>query len=159
MIEDIRFRERKLDDAITRWIGSGIQFPGTWDKITGRTRTNKSLSRINQSIHFILSTRKGERFFLPEFGCDLHDHVFDLNNRFFADIANMTIREALGIWEKRIVVVQVQVFTIERMNEYPRIYPHESGNYVPIEISYRTSRTNVDGNYVWPFRTSVYNLR
>ena len=38
------------------------------------------LESVYQSIENILSTRKGERLFLPEFGCDLEQFLFDLDS-------------------------------------------------------------------------------
>jgi phage baseplate assembly protein W len=38
----------------------------------------EDLEAIHQSINTIISTRKGERMFLPEFGLDIDEYLFDL---------------------------------------------------------------------------------
>lgn len=59
------------EKALLRVLGSGPSFPFTF-ATTGNIRAvalAQGLLKINQSIHAILSTRPGERVFLPEFGC------------------------------------------------------------------------------------------
>jgi phage baseplate assembly protein W len=59
------------EKALLRVLGSGPSFPFTF-ATTGNIRAvalAQGLLKINQSIHAILSTRPGERMFLPEFGC------------------------------------------------------------------------------------------
>lgn len=59
------------EKAIFRIIGSGPNFPFIFSS-TGRVKSveiSDGIKKINQSIHIILNTRRGERIMLPEFGC------------------------------------------------------------------------------------------
>ena len=38
---------------------------------------SKGVQKVNQSIHSIVTTRKGERIFMPEFGSNLRLLVFE----------------------------------------------------------------------------------
>ena len=108
--------------------------------------------KLHDSICMILSTRVGERFFMPEFGSRLHDAIFEQNDLIFKDLVDMYVREALGIWEKRISVVSVDV-GIE-----------SEGNIVPVTITYRITNSSMIGTYVYPFNvkdngdTEVYDI-
>lgn len=95
--------------------------------------------KLHDSICMILSTHVGERFFVPEFGSRLHDAIFEQNDLIFKDLVDMYVREALGIWEKRITVINVDV-GIE-----------SEGNIVPVTITYRITNSNMIGTYVYPF--------
>ena len=46
----------------------------------GRIAQARYEQRIEESIYLILSTAKGERVMLPDFGCGIHDLVFAPNN-------------------------------------------------------------------------------
>jgi hypothetical protein len=87
----------------------------------------------------ILSTRVGERFFMPEFGSRLHEAIFEPNNLVFQDLVDMYVREALAAWEKRITVLDVSV-GIE-----------DEGNIVPVTITYQITNSNMTGTYIYPF--------
>ena len=53
-------------------IGEGGQFNDMFSETKGNVNTNELFDRLDQSIFLILSTRLGERFFLPDFGSRLH---------------------------------------------------------------------------------------
>ena len=65
-------------------------------------------NEIEQAIRIILLTAPGERVMRPAFGCRIHDLVFEPNNRATAVQAERYINEALGRWEPRIEVTQVE---------------------------------------------------
>jgi hypothetical protein len=58
------------------FVGAGWSFPVDVDA-TGGIRLVRRETEIEQSIRLILSTAPGERPMRPEFGCAIHDHVFD----------------------------------------------------------------------------------
>jgi phage baseplate assembly protein W len=127
-------------------IGTGLELPNTFDEITGKTLSNSGLERINQSINHILSTRIGERFFLPEFGSRLYELVFEPNDYILEDLLKLYVSEALSKWEKRIKLLEVTP-VIEK-----------GGNTVPINIYYNLINTNMTANYVYPFNRDLYTL-
>lgn len=57
---------------------------------------------INQSLHIILNTQKGEDILRPEFGCDLLEHLDK-------PIDEAKIAIAIEIYEPRVKLLQVVV--------------------------------------------------
>ncbi len=64
---------------------------------------------IRQSIYMIIYTVPGERLMRPDFGCQIHDLIFDPANKQTAIIAERYVRDALERWEPRINLDQVSV--------------------------------------------------
>ena len=135
-----------ISDYQRRLIGTGLQSPNVFNDSNGTVNINSGIARINQSIYHILSTRIGERFFLPEFGSMLHTLLFEPNDYILEDMLIHYINEALTKWEPRITVLQV----------VPEVIEHD--NHVPITISYKLINTNSVVNYVYPFNREVYEL-
>ena len=96
--------------------------------------------RVQESVYLILSTAKGERLMLPDFGCGIHDLVFAPNDPTTAGLIQSHVMEALGRWEPRIDVVSVDV-----RNDW------DDEGQVLIEIRYVIKATNADRNLVYPF--------
>src|SRR3970282_1548482 len=88
--------------------GSGWGSPVSVDA-TGGIRLVSRETEIEQSIRLILSTAPGERPMRPEFGCAIHDHVFDGVDGRTAGRISFAVREALRRWEPRIDVLEVGV--------------------------------------------------
>ena len=63
--------------------------------------------RIEESIYLILSTAKGERVMLPDFGCGIHELVFAANNTTTMALVVQKVREALVAFESRIDVLDI----------------------------------------------------
>lgn len=128
------------------WVGSGARYPKMFDKYTGSTKISTDDERLCQSILMILTTRIGERFFLPEFGSKLHELIFEPNDYILKDLLEMYTREALDIWEPRIQVIAVDAQVCK------------GENTVPIIIHYRISNSNITKNYVHPFQRSAMEI-
>ena len=97
--------------------------------------------KIRQSIWIILSTAPGERQMLPEFGCGVHDLVFEPNTAALRGLVQARVRDALTRWEPRIDLLDVRV-------ESPA--PDER-NYLVIRVDYRVRANNTFFNLVYPF--------
>lgn len=85
------------------------------------------IESIYQSIYNILSTNKGERIFLPEFGSDLEDYLFELVTDITAfNILNRVV-EAIERWEPRVNLLynQCSVTPIYEENKYDVILVFE----------------------------------
>ena len=61
---------------MTEIIGSGLAFPLQVDR-RGGIALARDEQDIDQAIQLILGTAPGERPMRPEFGCGVHDFVFD----------------------------------------------------------------------------------
>ena len=121
------------------FLGIGWKFPLQVTP-SGKIAQAKYEQRIEESIYLILSSAKGERVMLPDFGCGIHDLVFAPNNPMTLTIVVQTVRQALVAHEPRIDVLDVSAETA----------PEES-NLLLIRINYRIRANNALGNLVYPF--------
>src|SRR3954465_11745981 len=87
-------------------IGSGLSFPLAVDR-RGAIALARDEQDIDQAIQLILGTAPGERPMRPEFGCGVHDFVFDSIDATPGGRMEDAIREALDRWEPRIQVQTV----------------------------------------------------
>ena len=95
---------------------------------------------VEQSIRLILSTTRGERIMRPDFGCSIHEVVFEPNSKETASQITFYVKDALDKYEPRI---EVQEVTVEA-NQTQR-------NYLDIHIAYTIKTTNSSRNLVYPF--------
>ncbi len=125
-------------------LGSGWNFPV---KLNEKNSIASSFyeQKVEESIVIILSTAKGERVMRPDFGCDIHDYVFELIESTTLTFIETAVREALILWEPRIEVMQVDVYS-PRMDE----------GILNIEIQYRIRYTDTTHNLVYPFFLEGY---
>jgi phage baseplate assembly protein W len=117
-------------------IGQGWHFPPQLDN-RGWMRLTHDDGEITQAIMIILGTAPGQRVMRPEFGCKIHELVFAPNNMATAGLAGRYVREALGRWEPRIQVKQVEVVPV--------------GEQLQIVIDYRVVSTHSNRSLVYPF--------
>ena len=96
--------------------------------------------RVQESIYLILTTAKGERVMLPDFGCGIHDLVFAPNNPQTLSAVVQEVRQALVTYERRIDVLDVATETA----------PGQP-NLLLIRVDYRIRANNALGNLVYPF--------
>jgi phage baseplate assembly protein W len=96
--------------------------------------------KVRQSIWILLSTAPGERQMMPEYGCGIHDLVFQANTATLRALVESKVRDALIRWEPRIDVIEVRVET-----------PPEARNYLLIRIDYRLRSNNSFYNLVYPY--------
>ena len=88
------------------FLGSGWAFPVRVDA-RGRVGLAHRERDIEEAMHMILLTPKGQRVMRPEFGCGIHDLLFAPNDATTAGLATYYVEEALGMWEPRIEVQDV----------------------------------------------------
>jgi uncharacterized protein len=124
---------------VTEIIGSGLAFPLQVDR-RGGIALARDETDIEQAIELILATAPGERPMRPEFGCGVHDFVFDSIDATTVGKMELAIRDALDRWEPRVVVETVE-FNLDEVAE---------GRLI-IDIGYRVRVTNTMRNLVYPF--------
>ncbi len=125
---------------ITRaFLGVGWKFPL---QVTpgGAIARSPYEQRVEESIYLILSTAKGERVMLPDFGCGIHDLVFGINDARTRSAVVQQVREALTNYERRIDVLDISA---DSSDDQP--------NLLLIRINYRIRANNAIGNLVYPF--------
>ena len=124
---------------MTEIIGSGLAFPLQVDR-RGGIALARDETDIEQAIELILGTAPGERPMRPEFGCGVHDFVFDTIDASTVGKMEQAIRDALDRWEPRVIVQTVE-FDLDHVGE---------GRLI-IDIGYRVRVTNTLRNLVYPF--------
>ena len=120
-------------------IGSGLAFPLQVDR-RGGIALARDEQDIDQAIELILGTAPGERPMRPEFGCGVHDFVFDTIDANTMGNMEQAIREALRRWEPRIEVTGVD-FDLSQ----------SGSGLLTIDIRYQVRATNTERNLVYPF--------
>ena len=121
------------------FLGVGWKFPLQVTP-TGKIARARHEQRIEESIYLILSTAKGERVMLPEFGCGIHDLVFAPNNAGTIAMVVELVRKALTAYEPRIDVLDVTAMP-----------GAGQPNLMLIKVDYRIRANNALGNMVYPF--------
>jgi phage baseplate assembly protein W len=123
-----------------QFLGTGWNFPLSLDANRQVLMTPDGEESVRQSIWMILGTSPGERLMRPDFGCGIHEMVFDVNSAGTANLVAAAVREALAIWEPRIDVLDVYAA--------PDL---AADNRLLIEINYQMRSTNSRFNLVYPF--------
>jgi uncharacterized protein len=121
------------------FVGAGWAFPLRTDA-TGGVALVRDDREVAESIRLILGTAPGERPMRPEFGCGVHDHVFDPADSTTAGWLAYEVRRALDRWEPRITVHDVDV-----------VLDPADTSAMYITISYSISGTYDPRSLVFPF--------
>ena len=121
------------------FIGKGIMFPLRVNQ-SGSIALTTGADDLGSSIRMVLATAPGERLMRPQFGCRIWELMFEPINANTIGLMGVAVREALGQWEPRIDVEDVDV-----------VPDANSDGRVDIRITYRTRATNDHRNLVYPF--------
>jgi phage baseplate assembly protein W len=122
------------------YLGRGWSFPVRVDQKESVIQLSEYDQDVRESIWIILSTAKGERVMRPNFGCGIHDLVFEvINATTLAEIEN-NVRQALATFEPRIDVVKVSALSTGVTDGKLRI-----------SLDYQIRGTNNLLNLVYPF--------
>lgn len=122
------------------FLGRGWSFPVRVHDKEGTIRLSEYERDIRESMWIILSTSKGERVMRPDFGCGIHDLVFEVINTTTLTEIEEHVRAALRLYEARIDVTQVKA----------QSDPGLAGR-LEISIDYAVRGTNNQLNFVYPF--------
>ncbi len=124
------------------FLGVGWSFPVQADG-SGAIITQRDADKVRQSIWMILTTAPGERVMRGDFGCGIHNLVFEnFNESAIGQVLN-EVSDALAKWEPRIDVLGINVKPDQ--NE---------PNLLLISIDYSLRSTNSRFNLVYPFYVS-----
>ena len=129
-----------MPEISKEFLGRGWKFPVEVDKRTGRILMSEYDEDIKQAINIIVMTKKGERVFLPEFGCDIHRFVYDMSDYTTLKQMEMAVTEAINMWEDRIE--NLSVAADPAVGEEGKIH---------IEISYRVKGTASVYSIIYPY--------
>ncbi len=121
------------------FLGQGWKFPvDTGNNLL--VNSSRYEESIRESIYIILGTRKGERLMRPDFGCGIHDFVFESINSITLGHIELSITDALTKYEPRIKLIKITISDkdIDR-------------GILLITIQYEVITTNNKFNLVYPF--------
>ena len=76
------------------------------------------LDAIRNSISNIFNWKKGERILNPEFGNPLEEYLYETINPMTARSIGAAFKNAIVLWEPRVVVNNINVIANEDSNEY-----------------------------------------
>ena len=122
-----------------KYIGSGWCFPVCTDS-AGRIKLVTGNEDIEQAIRIILGTSPGERVMRPMFGCRAKEMVFNTIHPETMTLMADAVKEALTLWEPRIIVRKV------RVDRDPKI-----DTALVCNIEYEINATHDTRNIVYPF--------
>ncbi len=121
------------------FLGTGWAFPLQVDT-GGRITLSGYEKDIKEALWIILSTSKGERIMHPDFGCGIHDYVFSVVDTSTLTLVEISVKEALTLWEPRIRLLRVEASTGDV----------DQGK-LKVSIDYEVKSTNNRFNLVYPF--------
>jgi phage baseplate assembly protein W len=122
---------------MTTVLGTGLAFPLGVDDRGGIALAREEID-VEQAIRIILSTAPGERPMRPEFGCAVHDCVFERMEADTLARIDKAVRVALDRREPRIEVEDIAFET-------------RSEGELLVHLLYRLRATNDVRNLVFPF--------
>lgn len=137
--------EPSFIDDITRdraFLGRGWSFPPTFDRAVRGVQMLEQERDIASSLEILLSTARGERIMVPQYGCNLDELVFETLDTRTRTLMADKIESAILYHEPRIDLETV------RLSDDPQA---GLGGRVLIEITYRVKTTNSRFNFVFPF--------
>jgi uncharacterized protein len=120
-------------------IGRGWAFPLKVDTQGGIALTGEQ-DELEQAILIILGTAIGTRVMRPTFGSRLDELVFAPNNTHTAAQARRYVEEALGMWEPRIRIMEIDVRPDKKQD-----------SCMVIDITYQVKSTHDKRSLVYPF--------
>ncbi len=123
----------------SEFLGRGWSFP-IGVASDGRIAEQLEEDKVRQSIEMILRTAPGERMMRPDFGCGIHDLVFETATDQMIGRVQSEVTDAITKWEPRVDLLSVQA--------QPDV---DDRTRLLIEIEYRIRSTNSRFNLVFPF--------
>jgi phage baseplate assembly protein W len=121
------------------FLGTGLSFP-LQVNARGEIALVSGNRDIEQAIRIILGTSPGERVMRPEFGCRANELLFEPRNAATETLMQQYVQEALEMWEPRIEVQGVAVYTDENLD-----------GALFVEIKYIINATHDERSIVYPF--------
>lgn len=122
------------------FLGKGWAFPPAFD-LDARSVVMVAAERdIKESLYVLMTTLPGERVMLPDYGCQVHEHVFDIAGETLFTHLQELIGNAILYYEPRIVVENIDI-----------TMPNQVDGHVYVELDYHIIQTNTRNNLVIPF--------
>ncbi len=139
--------EGTSDREAANFLGRGWAFPPAFGARDGAAEMRDAEEDIAESLWILFRTRPGERVMHPDFGCRLHDLVFEPMGPRSVNAIEVAITRAVRFFEARVALDGVDV----TVDDWP-------GGRLEIGVRYRIRATNSRHNMVFPFYLSEGTL-
>ena len=107
---------------------------------SGATAVTSDDDNIRQSMMLILGTAPGERLMRPNFGCAIHDILFEPNTTVTATKLEYEVKRSLLEFEPRVGDIEVRA-----------VPDSAEPSRMNVNVSYTIRKTNTKANLVYPF--------
>jgi uncharacterized protein len=122
------------------FLGTGWSFPPAFNNVTDNVLLTSDEADIQLSLQILLSTRKGERVMLPDYGCNLDEMLFEPMTTTFKTYISEMVKTAIIYYEARI---NLNSLTVDDSREAEGI--------IALSIDYSVKTTNSRFNFVYPY--------
>ena len=122
------------------FLGIGWSFPPTFNKESSDVKMVSDETDIKQSLEIYFNTKLGERIMRPNYGCVIHEHIFDKIDESILNILSFELTQNIGQIEPRIIIEKIEI----------KQSSIENGE-LQISIEYKIISSNVRDNIVFPF--------
>lgn len=129
-----------MENLNRSFLGNGWSFPPQFESQGAKTHMLRDEEDIQSSLEILLSTKRGERIMRSDYGCDLHELVFEpLTTTFKTYIVDL-IKTAIVYHEPRIEVEKIELDDTGELE-----------GRILLSLSYKVRATNSRFNFVYPF--------
>ena len=125
---------------VKSFLGTGWSFPPTFLKESANIALVSDEEDIKQSLQIYFNTKIGERIMRPEYGCVIHEHIFDRIDDSILDILSFELTQNIGQIEPRIIVDKIDSKKVDK-----------DGGIIEINMIYTIISSNVRDNIVFPY--------
>jgi len=122
------------------FLGRGWSFPPTFSRNRAGVEMLEEEADIASSLEVLLTTARGERVLLPQYGCNLEELVFESLDTRMKTLMADKVESAILYHEPRIELERL------RLDD-----SRELEGVVLIEVTYRVKSTNSRFNFVFPY--------
>ena len=122
------------------FLGRGWSFPPTFNRNLSEVEMLEQEADIASSLEVLLTTVRGERVMLPQYGCNLDELVFESLDTRMKTLMADKVESAILYHEPRIELENV------RLDD-----DRELEGVVLIQVTYRVKSTNSRFNFVFPY--------
>lgn len=122
------------------FLGRGWGFPPTFNKDRADVEMTSKEEDIKQSLFIYFHTQLGERIMRQDYGCIIHEHMFDRLDNSIIDVLRFELKQNIGSIEPRISVEEIEVNVVNAKD-----------GKIEVKIRYTVIATNIRDNIVFPY--------
>jgi len=95
-----------------------IAFPFRDDETNGKLlkMNTTSIEDIRSSLYFFVTTKKGERWYDPDFGTKLYEFLFEKNDQIVASEIKASLKKDIEKYFKNLLIEDIQIDQSQNTN-------------------------------------------